>query len=163
MPDSRLQNNISGTTLKELQINNAEWAVRIQSSNNNVIDNVKFSNNHRGVYAYLSDNTTIAGCVVAGSAYQGLIIDQGCDNTTIMGNLITTANYQGLYLEGSHSSVITGNKILTNGNGGWGGICLASNASATAITNNDIYASGNYNIYNDGTITDATYNYYGTH
>lgn len=135
-------------------------ALKLESSNGNIIESNTFRNSTYGIYIQDSSNTEIKSNIVFFNDNYGIAAGFGSNNIIESNSIHDNGNF-GIGLSSSQSNVF-GNSISSNGLG------IILTVSGCIIRNNIIYGSKTYSIYtepgsNDNIIYNNTLTYcYGT-
>jgi parallel beta-helix repeat protein len=106
----------SNVTTKNMEIQEFEFGIYLDTSSSNTILASNISNNDEGISLHYSSSNTIYGNNITTNVYDGIYLHSSSYNS-ISGNNITANTFDGVYLYSSSNNTISGNNIANNG---WG-------------------------------------------
>lgn len=129
----------SNVTVKNLEIKEFVWGIRLWSSSNITITQNKLLNNtHLGIYVRYTLNSNLTENLIMDNE-GGILLFQLNNNTRIIGNNMTNCRIYGIQLmHGSNYSYISENNIIGDTQFDGGGIYLSYSSSYNTIVNNHI-------------------------
>jgi parallel beta-helix repeat protein len=153
--------NCTDFTVKNLQINNTNWAIEIAySSNIYITNNSLLSNEGDGIYMYSSSNNIITNNNISNNQ-DGINIRQLSNNNTIMNNDIFS-NSDGIHIRSSYDNIINNNNAIDNTQGielWWSSnnIIIGNNASSNMFSGIVLFYESPNNRIDSNIIFDNMY------
>jgi parallel beta-helix repeat protein len=152
-------NTTGKAVLKYCNISYARYAITVNESSGNEIQNNIISNSTRGIHLEMTSDNMVSNNVITNSFDKGIMLG-GSTNNTVENNLVAD-NYIGIFIGQSYDSTIDSSDNLIKGNNisdnSWRGISLYY-AENNTILSNTIYDNvhGIYGFFSD--LNDITYN-----
>lgn len=127
---------------------NPSHGISFENVTNSRIDAATITSAYNnGIYIHLGSNNSLTSNVVQNTISQHAIALSSSNNNTVLGNTVSGSAFHGIILLASNGSHIVGNSISGHK---YDGITLTDSSSHNFIANNRIVSSGYANGLNDG-------------
>lgn len=141
---------LTNITIRDCNLINWTYGIKLSNVFNSTITNANFSNNTFGSYLYFSSNNNITNLSVSDTLLYSMYILVNSQNNLI-NNSILTRGYYGIVLSNATNNIIGTNRITSHS---FSGIYLDNSANFNIIKNNSITSNTDYGVE----IRDASHN-----